>query len=331
MNGESNHDGVEHATAMPRALKRIVLGVQYDGAPWQGWQTQLNGLTVQDKLEAALRQFTQQTVSTTCAGRTDAGVHALEQVVHFDTALERDLSAWVRGVNAFLPSSIAVRWATEISHVNHAAGLAQEHEQERQQINSQERPQESQQERPQERAGSQQSQQEQWRQPQRDFHARFSARSRTYQYVLYNHPVRSPLLEGKAGWVFRALDVDKMQEAAQYLVGEHDFSAFRSVQCQAKSPIKTMHEISIVRRGDMIMLTLHANAFLHHMVRNIVGSLIYVGNGTQPSTWLNDVLEQRERKLAAPTFMPDGLYLAKIDYDPKWRLPQIDIQNFLWP
>lgn len=315
MNGESKHDAAEYPTSMPSALKRIVLGVQYDGSPWQGWQTQLNGLTVQDKLEAALRQFTQQTVSTTCAGRTDAGVHALEQVVHFDTALERDLSAWVRGVNSFLPPSIAVRWATEVSQVNHDAGSAQE----RQQINQQKR------------GGSLQSRQEQWRQPQHDFHARFSARSRTYQYILYNHPVRSPLLEGKAGWVFRPLDVDKMQEAAQYLVGEHDFSAFRSVQCQAKSPIKTMHEIRIMRRGDMIMLTLHANAFLHHMVRNIVGSLIYVGNGTQPSTWLAEVLEQRERKLAAPTFMPDGLYLAKIDYDPEWQLPQIDTRNFLWP
>src|SRR5690606_11174937 len=163
-----------------------------------------------------------------------------------------------------------------------------------------------------------------------EFHARFSARSRTYQYVLYNNPIRSPLLEGKAGWVFRTLDVDKMREAAQYLLGEHDFSAFRSAQCQAKSPIKTMHEIRIGRRGDMLMFTLHANAFLHHMVRNIIGSLVFVGNGTQPPLWLKEVLEKRERKLAAPTFMPDGLYLAKIDYDPKWKLPQTEIQNFLW-
>lgn len=307
MNGESNHDAADHGITAERRPKRLVLGVQYDGAPWQGWQTQLNGLTVQDKLEAALQQFTQQTVSTICAGRTDAGVHALEQVVHFDTMLERDLSAWVRGVNSFLPPSIAVRWATEVSNVKQ--GVEKEQAQER----------------------NKKSKQEKWHNQEHDFHARFSARSRTYQYVLYNHPVRSPLLEGKAGWVFRALDVDKMQEAAQHLLGEHDFSAFRSAQCQAKSPIKTIYEIRIVRRGDMIMLTLHANAFLHHMVRNIVGSLIYVGNGTQPSTWLKEVLEQRERKLAAPTFMPDGLYLAKIDYDPKWQLPQIDTQNFLWP
>ncbi len=264
-------------------LKRVVLGVQYDGAPWQGWQTQLNGLTVQDKLELALGKFTRQEISTSCAGRTDAGVHAIEQVVHFDTVLDRDMQSWVRGVNTFLPPSIAVRWATEV------ANDADE-----------------------------------------NFHARFSARSRTYQYVLYNNQVRSPLLEGKAGWVFRTLDVDKMRVAAAYLLGEHDFSSFRSVQCQAKSPIKTMYAIKIEQRGDLIMFTVHANAFLHHMVRNIIGSLIYVGNGTQPSTWLKELLEAQDRKIAAPTFMADGLYLAKIDYDPKWKLPQIDTQNFLW-
>lgn len=274
MNGESGSSG---------ETKRIVLGVQYDGAPWQGWQTQLNGLTVQDKLEFALWKFTQHEISTSCAGRTDAGVHAIEQVVHFDTALDRDMQSWVRGVNTFLPPSIAVRWATEV------AGNTDE-----------------------------------------NFHARFSARSRTYQYVLYNNQVRSPLLEGKAGWVFRTLDVDKMREAAAHLIGEHDFSSFRSVQCQAKSPVKSMYAIRIEQRGDLIMFTVHANAFLHHMVRNIIGSLIYVGNGTQPPAWLKELLEAQDRKIAAPTFMADGLYLAKIDYDPKWKLPQIDTQNFLW-
>lgn len=274
MNGEPGGAG---------ELKRIVLGVQYDGAPWQGWQTQLNGLTVQDKLEFALYKFTQQTITTACAGRTDAGVHALEQVVHFDTTLARDMSSWVRGVNTFLPPSIAVRWATEVAH-----------------------------------------------DPDDNFHARFSARSRTYQYVLYNNQVRSPLLEGKAGWVFRALDIAKMQEAAQHLLGQHDFSTFRSVQCQAKSPVKTMYAIKIERRGDLIMFTVHANAFLHHMVRNIIGSLIFVGNGSQPASWLKQLLEGQDRKFAAPTFMADGLYLAKIDYDPKWKLPQTVMQNFLW-
>lgn len=278
MNGELSSSG---------ETKRIVLGVQYDGASWQGWQTQLNGLTVQDKLELALGKFTQHKISTSCAGRTDAGVHAIEQVVHFDTVLDRDMQSWVRGLNTFLPPSIAVRWATEVA-TNGAT------------------------------------------KPNENFHARFSARSRTYQYVLYNNQVRSPLLEGKAGWVFRTLDVDKMRLAAAHLLGEHDFSSFRSVQCQAKSPVKTMYAIKIEQRGDLIMFTVHANAFLHHMVRNIIGSLIYVGNGTQPSAWLKELLEAQDRKIAAPTFMADGLYLAKIDYDPKWKLPQIDTQNFLW-
>ena len=256
-------------------LKRIVLGVQYDGLPWVGWQTQPAGNTVQDMLEAALKTFTQSNIKTTCAGRTDAGVHALEQVVHFDTELDRDLFSWVRGTNAYLPPSIAVRWACEVPHDSSG-----------------------------------------------EFHSRFSARARTYHYLLYNHPIRSPLLAGKAGWTFRRLDDEIMQVAARYLIGEHDFSAFRSSQCQAKSPVKTMYEIRIERSGDMIVLSLRASAFLHHMVRNIVGSLILTGNGNRPADWIKEVLEARDRKLAAPTFMPDGLYLAKIDYDAKWVLPQ---------
>ena len=264
-------------------LKRIALGIQYDGAPWLGWQTQPNGRTVQDRLEAALEKFTLMDIQTTCAGRTDAGVHAVEQVVHFDTELDREICSWVRGVNAFLPPSIAVRWACEVAST----------------------------------AGD-------------DFHARFSATARSYHYVLYNNPVRSPLLSGKAGWVFRALDVDAMHGAAQALVGTHDFSAFRAAECQAKTPIKKMYEIRVERHRDMIVFTLRANAFLHHMVRNIVGSLIYVGMGRQTSGWLLDVLEGHDRKHAAPTFMPDGLYLSKIDYDQKWGLPQGDVAGLPW-
>jgi tRNA pseudouridine38-40 synthase len=267
-------------------LKRIVLGVQYDGAPWHGWQTQPSGGTVQDTLETAIKRFALRDIRTTCAGRTDTGVHALEQVVHFDTDLARDTFSWVRGVNAFLPPSVAVRWATEVSSEGQDAIDV--------------------------------------------FHARFSATARTYHYVLYNHPVRSPLLAGKAGWVFRPLEIDPMQEAARHLIGEHDFSAFRAAECQARSPVKTMHDIRIERRGDLILFTLTASAFLHHMVRNIVGSLIVVGNGNQAPQWLAGILAARDRSRAAPTFMPDGLYLAKITYDEKWKLPQESTGAIPW-
>lgn len=271
---------------MTTESKRIVLGVQYDGASWRGWQTQPGGGTVQDALEAALKSFTLQQVGVMCAGRTDAGVHALEQVVHFDTVLERELTSWVRGVNTFLPPSIAVRWARQVPRAAESS---------------------------------------------EDFHARFSARAREYQYVLYNDPVRSPLLASRAGWVFRPLSLTRMQEAAAYLIGQHDFSAFRSSQCQANTPYKTMHAITIEQRGDLFLFTLKANAFLHHMVRNILGSLIVVGVGNQPPSWIAQVLAGRDRALAAPTFMPDGLYLARIDYDPKWALPQEAVAHPLWP
>ena len=271
-------------------MRRIVLGIQYDGNSWQGWQTQPHGLTVQDKLEAALKQFTLVGIDTTCAGRTDSGVHALEQVVHFDTDIVRDKFSWVRGVNAFLPSSIAVRWACELPVEDGPGCTAAERE--------------------------------------GGFHARFSATARTYHYVLYNHAVRSPLLTGKAGWTFRPLDAALMQQAADHLVGEHDFTAFRAVECQAKSPVRTMESLQVRRHGDMIVFTLKANAFLHHMVRNIVGSLIFVGSGRQPPEWIAQVLAQKDRSRAAPTFMPDGLYLAKVDYPVYWALPQ---EEASWP
>ncbi len=263
-------------------MKRIVLGVQYDGAPWHGWQTQPSGHTVQDRLEQALKKFARTDIDTVCAGRTDTGVHALEQVVHFDTEIERDCFSWIRGVNTFLPSSIAVRWACEVKPDTDG----------------------------------------------NEFHARFSATSRTYHYLLYNHPVASPLWSGRAGWVFRPLDIEPMQVAAQHLIGMHDFSAFRSAECQANSPVRFMHAIDIQRHGDLITVSLCANAFLHHMVRNIIGSLIAVGIGKYPSAWLLEMLQGQDRSRSAPTFMPDGLYLAHIDYSPIWRLPQETSQPF---
>ena len=265
-------------------MRRIALGVQYVGTDWNGYQKQPARNTVQDRLEIALEKFACTPLHTTCAGRTDAGVHGIEQVVHFDTELDRAMQSWVRGVNAFLPDSIVVRWAHEV------------------------RP---------DAEGN-------------EFHARFSARSRTYHYVLYNHPNPSALLAGRAGWVFRPLDVERMVEAGQYLIGEHDFSAFRASGCQANSPVKQMHEVSIRRYGDVLVFTVRASAFLHHMVRNIVGSLIYVGTGRNEPGWMKEVLESRSRDVAAPTFMPDGLYLAKIDYDPKWGLPQEPAHPLPW-
>lgn len=258
-------------------MKRIALGLQYDGSSWQGWQTQPHGKTVQDVLEKALTKFCQHPIQTVCAGRTDSGVHAQGQVVHFDTTAERELFSWVRGVNAYLPSSIVVRWAMPVEGGDEG------------------------------------------------FHARYSATARTYHYLIYNHSIRSPLWERRAGWVFRPLRVELMEQAAQALVGMHDFSSFRAAQCQAKSPIRTLHRIQLQRQDDLILLSLTANAFLHHMVRNIVGSLIQVGNGNEPVEWIAEVLAGRERALAAPTFSPDGLYLSKVDYDVRWNLPQPEI------
>jgi len=265
-------------------VTRIVLGVQYIGTGWNGYQKQPERNTVQDRLEMALEKFACTPLATTCAGRTDTGVHAIEQVVHFDTDLVRPTQAWVRGVNTFLPDSIVVRWAKEVPLGED--GL--------------------------------------------EFHARFSARSRTYHYVLYNHPTPSALLSNRAGWMFRPLDVERMIDAARHLIGTHDFSAFRASSCQAKTPVKDMHEVRIERHGDIIVFTLRASAFLHHMVRNIVGSLVYVGLGRQEPDWMHKVLESRSRDVAAPTFMPDGLYFAKIEYDPSWKLPQEAVAPLPW-
>lgn len=252
---------------------RITLGIEYDGSQFFGWQSQPNGRTVQDILQAALTGIAGNAVSVVAAGRTDAGVHALEQVVHFDTAIERPLTAWVRGVNSLLPKSVVVLWAHGVPD---------------------------------------------------EFHARFSAQARSYHYVLINRPVRSAVYHGKVGWFHAPLDVEKMRDAAKLLLGEHDFSAFRSSECQAKSPIKTLARLDIQKNGDIIIFELTANAFLHHMVRNIIGCLVYVGKGKYPIHWLSEVLNSRNRNFAAPTFASDGLYLNRIKYDEKWELPQMN-------
>lgn len=261
---------------------RIALGIEYDGRPWCGWQSQPSGCGVQDQLERALSTVAGQPVRTHAAGRTDAGVHALLQVVHFDTMVERPLNAWVRGVNAFLPGSIRVRWAHPVPE---------------------------------------------------EFHARFSARERSYQYLLINQPVAPAVLDGKAGWYHRPLDVAAMQAAAHSLVGEHDFSAFRAAECQAKSPVKHLYQASVSSTGGGLLFQFRASAFLHHQVRNMVGALIYVGNGNHPPTWMGELLQQKNRTLAPPTFSASGLYLVGVDYDVAFDLPECrrSLDTFAWP
>jgi tRNA pseudouridine38-40 synthase len=249
---------------------RLALGISYNGQAYQGWQSQLSGQTVQDKLELALGKFTGHRVSTLCAGRTDAGVHGLMQVVHFDTPLDRSTASWVRGTNAFLPRDMAVEWAQVMPP---------------------------------------------------EFHCRASALSRRYAYILFESPVRPSLDAGRVGWSFRPLDRAPMQEAAAHLLGEHDFTSFRASACQALSPVKKMQNIEISQRGAYWRFEFEANAFLHHMIRNIMGCLIFVGQHKHPPHWVKEVLLARDRDAAAPTFSPNGLYFLGPRYAPHWGLP----------
>lgn len=249
---------------------RFAIGVSYCGAGLEGWQSQPSGNTVQDHLENAISEIGGERIATTAAGRTDAGVHASAQVAHFDTTADRPESAWVRGVNALLPATIAVQWVAPVAD---------------------------------------------------DFHARYSAVSRTYRYVLYSHAVRPTLLVGRAGWFHLPLDLEKMREAASCLVGERDFSSFRSAECQSKTPVRVMESVTIRSRGAYVLFDFTANGFLHHMVRNIVGSLVYVGKGKHAPSWMSELVAARDRRRAAPTFAPDGLYLLGVRYDTRWNLP----------
>ena len=254
---------------------RIVLGISYSGSAYEGWQSQLSGNTVQDKLEAALGKFAAQPVRTLCSGRTDAGVHGLMQVVHFDTALQRETSSWVRGTNTFLPADIAIQWAREAPD---------------------------------------------------EFHCRASATSRRYAYVLLESAVRASVESGRVGWVYRPLDDAAMRAAVAHLLGEHDFSSFRAAQCQAKSPIKTLQRIDISRRGEpgarYWRFEFEANAFLHHMIRNIMGCLVAIGQGAQRPDWILEVMDAKRREAAAPTFSPDGLYFLGPVYPAHYGLPE---------
>ena len=249
---------------------RIALGIEYDGSPFCGWQSQPQKCGVQDALEAAIENICNHAVRIHAAGRTDTGVHALMQVVHFETDVIRPLTAWVRGVNAFLPSTVRVIWAHNVDS---------------------------------------------------DFHARFSATQRHYQYWLINQPAASAIFADKAGWYHLPLDVSAMQAAAVYLQGEHDFSAFRASECQAKTAIRNLTTASVEKHGESIIFNFSANAFLQHQVRNMVGALIYVGNGKYPPEWINSLLAEKNRTLSPPTFSPSGLYLTGVVYDAKYQLP----------
>ncbi|MGZ8265874.1 MAG: tRNA pseudouridine(38-40) synthase TruA [Burkholderiales bacterium] len=250
---------------------RLALGIEYDGARFCGWQTQPAGCGVQDHVEPALAEIAGERVATICGGRTDAGVHACGQVVHFDTRAQRPESAWVRGVNSALPAGLSVLWARTVDD---------------------------------------------------GFHARYSALGRHYRYLLLNHAVRPAVGQGRVGWFHLPLDLDRMREAAALLIGEHDFSAFRSSECQARSPVRQLRGLEIERHADYVVFDFHANAFLHHMIRNLVGTLVYVGKGRHEPRWVAQVLASRDRTIAAPTFDAAGLYLMRIDYDRAWGLPE---------
>jgi tRNA pseudouridine38-40 synthase len=288
--------------------QRMALGLSYSGQAYEGWQSQLSGQTVQDQLEKALSEFTQAPIRTHCAGRTDSGVHAVMQVVHFDSPVVRENNSWVRGTNRYLPKDIAIQWARVVPE---------------------------------------------------NFHARACAHSRKYAYLLSDSPVRPSLSYQRVGWIHKTLALEPMQKACEYLLGEHDFTSFRAAQCQALSPIKHIEHARVVRlaaspawqavqaqggskddsphvptdsthphapavlhpSGGYLRFEVQANAFLHHMVRNIMGCLVQVGLGERTPEWVAQVIQAKDRRVSAPTFPADGLYFLGPVYDPIWNLP----------
>lgn len=257
---------IKAGMSLPDGVRRLALLLEYNGTEFQGFQRQASArCTVQGALEVALSRVAAAPITVVCAGRTDAGVHATQQVVHFDTSAERPLKAWIEGVNTQLPDAIRVHYAQQVAP---------------------------------------------------EFHARFSAEARTYRYVTYSGRVRPALLGDYVTWVRFGLDVNQMAEAAQFLIGEHDFTSFRATQCQAHSPVRMIHHITFKQRGPFIVMEIKGNAFLHHMVRNIMGSLFLVGQGAQLPSWIADVLAAKDRRAAAATAPPFGLYFVGVDYPP---------------
>lgn len=250
---------------------RIAAGIEYNGAAFHGWQSQPHDRNVQDCVEAALARIADRPVRVHCAGRTDTGVHALQQVIHFDTDVVREAHAWVLGANVHLPGDARVLWARQVDP---------------------------------------------------DFHARFSATGREYRYFILNRAAAPALHRHQVSWECRHLDVDRMMTAAGDLIGEHNFTAYRAVACQASSPVREVWELDVSRRGDLVRLRIRANAFLHHMVRNIAGVLMAIGRGEEGVDWARQVLETRDRTLGGVTAPPDGLYLADVTYPVRFHLPK---------
>jgi tRNA pseudouridine38-40 synthase len=267
---DSDPAGTSGGTAAAAGRRRIAALVEYDGTEFAGWQSQAHALSLQDAVEAALAFVAGARVSAICAGRTDAGVHAVGQVIHFDTEAARTARAWILGTNTRLPSTIALQWAGEVAA---------------------------------------------------DFHARHSAVRRTYRYYILNSSARSALQRLRSAWIPRALDADAMHCAAQALIGELDFSAFRSVECQSKSSKRRVERIEVRRQGDWVWMQITANAYLHHMVRNIVGTLVEAQRETDPEGSMRRILESRDRARAGPTAPASGLYLWRVEYPPQFGIP----------
>jgi tRNA pseudouridine38-40 synthase len=251
-------------------MGRVAIGIEYDGAAYHGWQRQPHSASVQEVVEAALGRIANDTVNLTCAGRTDAGVHARAQVAHFDTAAQRSARAWLFGANSVLPSSVNLRWVQPVAE---------------------------------------------------QFHARYAALRRSYRYLVLNRPTRSALAAGRALVVYAPLDAALMQEAADALLGEHDFSAYRAAECQARSPVRTIEALGVRRYGDWISIEVTANAFLQHMVRNIVGTLLAVGRGEAGPQRAREQLESRQRSTGEATAAAHGLYFWRVEYPPQFGLP----------
>jgi tRNA pseudouridine38-40 synthase len=257
--------------------RRVAAIVEYDGTDYAGWQSQEHSTAIQDAVQEAISFVAGHSIVAICAGRTDSGVHATGQVIHFDTTAERTARAWVLGANTRLAPAIALQWAGEVAF---------------------------------------------------DFHARHRASRRIYRYCILNRSARSALHRTRAAWIHRPIDAAAMQAAAQVLIGEHDFSAFRSIECQSKTPIRRVDRIEVRREGDIVWLEFVANAYLHHMVRNIVGTLLVVQHEADPAAAMRGILRQGDRRLAGATAPAAGLYLWRVEYPPAFGIPAPDVAAF---